>query len=166
MQNFIVPESLIHIHNQYQIQLKNGIKELLEAKDKDQKTPLYIASKNGSTKMINFLKKYAPKTKEEDKKQIIKVAGHNLARSHILDLCEASTLIDTKPLNFLLSCGEDINNKKTIYGTFALLEAVKSFQIEKNIEPIKVLLKNCADVNTQDTNGWTVLHHAAYNGEL
>lgn len=29
---------------------------------------------------------------------------------------------------------------------------------------MKTLIKSGADVNTQDTNGWTVLHHAASLG--
>jgi hypothetical protein len=44
-----------------------------------------------------------------------------------MDLCEASKQADTSNINFLISCGEAINKKKTIFGTFALLEAVKSF---------------------------------------
>lgn len=52
---------------------------------------------------------------------MIKIANHNLARSHIMDLCEASKVADPKKMNFLLSCGEEINKKKTIFGTFALL---------------------------------------------
>jgi ankyrin repeat protein len=33
------------------------------------------------------------------------------------------------------------------------------------LEAIKTLIKSGADVNIQDTNGWTVLHHAASLGE-
>ena len=51
-----------------------------------------------------------------------------MARSQILDLCEASKNSDIQAMNFLISCGENINKKKTIFGTFALLEAVKSFK--------------------------------------
>ena len=61
----------------------------------------------------------------------MKAAENNLARSHIIDLCSASKLSDTKTLNFLLSCGEEVNKKKSIFGTFALLEAVKYFSEEK-----------------------------------
>ncbi len=51
----------------------------------------------------------------------MKVANHNLARSLIIDLCDASKLSDVKPMNFLLSCGEQINKKKSIFGTFPLI---------------------------------------------
>lgn len=44
-----------------------------------------------------------------------------------MDLCDASKEADSKNINFLLSCGEEINKKKTIFGIFPLLEAVKSF---------------------------------------
>jgi hypothetical protein len=56
--------------------------------------------------MINLLQKYAPAPKDDEKQEIMKAADNNLARSHIIDLCEASHLADTKPLNFLISCGE------------------------------------------------------------
>lgn len=86
--------------------MRGKIKQLLETKDKDGQSPLYIASKNGSTAMINLLHKYAGAPNNEEKQEIMKVAENNLARSHIIDLCEASQLPDIKPLTFLISCGE------------------------------------------------------------
>jgi hypothetical protein len=44
-----------------------------------------------------------------------------MARSQILDLCEASKKSDLNSMNFLISCGENLNKKKSIFGTFALL---------------------------------------------
>lgn len=63
-------------------------------------------------------------------------------------------------MNFLLSCGEEINKKKTIFGTFPLLEAVKAFEKSKNLDPLQMLITSGANLNEQDTNGWTILHHA------
>lgn len=57
-----------------------------------------------------------------------------------------------------------MNEKKTIFGTFALLEALKSFKSENSLETFRALIKSGADVNISDTNGWTVLHHAASLG--
>lgn len=95
---------------------------------------------------------------------MIKIACHNLARSHIMDLCEASKESNSTTMNFLLSCGEEINKKKTIFGTFALLEAIKAFEKGKNLDPVRTLIISGADINEQDTNGWTVLHHACERG--
>ena len=81
-----------------------------------------------------------------------------------MDLCEASKKADTNTINFLLSCGEEVNKKKTIFGTFPLLEAVKAYEKEKNIEPVRTLVLSGADINEQDTNGWTVLHYACERG--
>lgn len=67
-------------------------------------------------------------------------------------------------MNFLLSCGEEINKKKTIFGTFPLLEAVKAFQENKNLDPLQMLITSGANLNEQDTNGWTILHHACERG--
>ena len=84
---------------------------------------MHLASKDGCTAILNLIRKVqTPKhKKEEDKEDLIKIANHNLARSHIMDLCDASKLSDSKNMNFLLACGEAINKKKTIFGTFALL---------------------------------------------
>lgn len=90
----------------YEKEARNKIKQILQTKDKDGRSPLFISSKNGSTAMINLLQKYAPAPKDDEKQEIMKAADNNLARSHIIDLCEASHLADTKPLNFLISCGE------------------------------------------------------------
>jgi hypothetical protein len=115
--------------------------------------------------MINLLKRYEGKQGQEDKEEIMSMASHNLARSHIMDLCDASKLSDTKSMNFLLMCGEEVNKKKTIYGTFPLLEASKAFADKTcTLEPVNMLLKSGANINEQDTNGWTVLHHACAMG--
>lgn len=75
------------INKNYDQQAKKAIKDILNAKDKNDQSPLYIASKNGSTAMINFLQVLVPNTKLEEKQEIMKVALHNLARSRIIDLC-------------------------------------------------------------------------------
>lgn len=64
----------------------------MNSKDLEGHTPLHTASKNGYTAIINLLKKWESKTikKTQDTEDLIKIANHNLARSHIMDLCEAS----------------------------------------------------------------------------
>lgn len=81
---------------------------------------MFLASKNGSTALLNLLGRFGCKVKDQES-ELLKVAGHNLARSHILDLCEASKRSDARTMNFLISCGESVNKKKTIFGRFALL---------------------------------------------
>ncbi len=95
----------------------------MEGKDVNGHTPLFLASKDGCTAILNLLKKWegSGAKKGQDKDDLIQIASHNLARSHIMDLCEASKEADPKKMNFLLSCGEELNKKKTIFGTFALL---------------------------------------------
>ena len=96
---------------------------ILESKDQYGHNPMFLASKDGCTAILNLIRKVqTPKHKKaEDKEDLIKIANHNLARSHIMDLCDASKQSDSKNMNFLLACGEAINKKKTIFGTFALL---------------------------------------------
>lgn len=70
----------------------------MNSKDLDGHTPLYIASKNGYTAIINLLRKWenSNSRKGQDKEDLIKIANNNLARSHIMDLCEASKEADPK----------------------------------------------------------------------
>lgn len=65
---------------------------ILQAKDKDNHTPLYLASKTGSAAIVALLKKVEQKycSKENNQIQnddIIKIALNNAARSQITDLC-------------------------------------------------------------------------------
>lgn len=164
VEQFILPSKLDEIKKNVSRKVDEKKWALLEAKDKDGRTPLFIASKDGCTAIINLIRKYTKSKDSEDKEDLIKIACHNLARSHIMDLCEASKTSDSKTMNFLLSCGQEINKKKTIFGTFALLEAIKAFEKSKNLEPVRMLILSGADINEQDTNGWTVLHHACERG--
>lgn len=119
----ILPQRLSEISKEAERRVQDLIEEIMASKDLDGHTPLHTASKNGYTAIINLLRKWESQAskKLQDTEDLIKVANHNLARSHILDLCEASKLADSRKMNFLLSCGEEINKKKTIFGTFALL---------------------------------------------
>ncbi len=65
-------------------------------------------------------------------------------------------------MNYLISCGDSVNTKKTIFGTFPILEAVKSFRKERNCELINLLIQSGASIDQQDTNGWNILHHSAH----
>lgn len=129
IEEFILPERLSSIKKTISKKVEEEIEIILASKDKDGHNPLFLASKDGCTAMINLISKLESSVSKrgQDKEGLLRVACHNLARSHIMDLCEASKEADSKNMNFLLSCGEEINKKKTIFGTFALLEAVKAF---------------------------------------
>lgn len=129
VEEFILPARLEEIKKGLLKVVEAEKEKILAEKDKDGRTPLYIASKDGCTAIINLIRKQqTSKTKQgEDKEDLIKIACNNLARSHIMDLCDASKVSDSKTMNFLLSCGESVNKKKTIFGTFALLESIKCF---------------------------------------
>ena len=56
--NFILPQNLLKIHKDFHNHSRKKLQEILTAKDKDEFTPLYLASRNGSTGMINLLKRF------------------------------------------------------------------------------------------------------------
>jgi ankyrin repeat protein len=77
-----------------------------------------------------------------------------------MDLCEASKKGDKNAINLLINCGQDINIKKTIFGTTPLYSSVVYCESTNKIDPAKILLENGAEINTQDVNGWTSFHKA------
>ena len=70
----VLPEKKEKIWKAYESEAKKGLNEILEMRDKDDHTPLYISSKNGSTAMINLLQKHESKIKVEDQEEIMKIA--------------------------------------------------------------------------------------------
>jgi ankyrin repeat protein len=66
-----------------------------------------------------------------------------------------------------VNCGEDIDSKKSIVGQAPIHQAVLSEKedSEKKMALLSILKSN-ADANITDSNGWSPLHHAAFNGDL
>lgn len=78
----------------------------------------------------------------------------------------AATEANAKDVSFLVNCGEDIDQRKSIVGHAPIHKAVLSYDIEKKEETLKELISCQANLDRLDANGWTALHHAAYNGDL
>ena len=79
----------------------------------------------------------------------------------------ASNSSNVNDLEYLVNCGEDIDKRDSIVGQAPIHKAVLSSNddAEKEIT-LTSIFKSNADVNIIDSNGWTALHHAAYNGDI
>ena len=66
-----------------------------------------------------------------------------------------------------MNCGENIDSKASIVGQAPIHKAVLSGNTdEEKGRMLNSIFKLNADINSIDSNGWTALHHAAYNGDF
>lgn len=70
-------------------------------------------------------------------------------------------------LEYLVNCGEKIDEKSSIMGAAPIHKAVVSTNTPVDKKKMIDTIHKCnADMNIVDANGWTALHHAAHNGDL
>ena len=70
-------------------------------------------------------------------------------------------------LKHLVNCGDKIDSKLSIFGEAPIHKAVlsKMKEAEKMIA-LQAIIETKANLDNMDSNGWTALHHAAYNGDF
>ena len=67
----------------------------------------------------------------------------------------------------MVNCGEQIDERGSIVGQAPIHKAVLSSKEPKEKkDTLQTIFDQNADINIIDSNGWTALHHAAYNGDL
>lgn len=80
---------------------------------------------------------------------------------------DAASTANVKDLEYLVNCGENIDTRSSIVGQAPIHKAVLSRKGEEDkATTLHEIFKCNADVNMIDSNGWTALHHAAFNGDL
>ncbi len=95
----------------------------------------------------------------------LEVGKDQFVRSVLANLNEAAFQGNVKDIKHLVNCGNKIDNKLSIFGEAPIHKAVLSKCEEKNTT-LRTILESNAVVDNVDSNGWTALHHAAYNGDL
>ena len=66
----------------------------------------------------------------------------------------------------MVNCGEFIDDRQSITGEAPIHKAVLSNEPQKKVA-LDTIITNCnANLDTLDSNGWTALHHASYNGDV
>ena len=80
---------------------------------------------------------------------------------------DAATTSNVPDLEYLVNCGEKIDERSTIAGQAPIHKAVLSSNSEMQKQfTLDTIYNQNADVNILDSNGWTALHHAAHRGDL
>ena len=144
------------------------LKEVLNSQDYNYHTPLHIASYYGDFKSSRLFTKFGANAASAATAEApLEVGKDKFARSVLQNLNEAANTANVKDLEYLVNCGENINSKASIVGQAPIHKAVLSGNndVEKK-QMLSSIFQLNADVNTIDSNGWTALHHAAYNGDL
>ena len=133
-------------------------------------SPLHISSYFGDFKSSRlFTTKGAETTSKDYYQNPLEVGKDKFSRDVLQNLNEAATTFNTKDLTYLVNCGENIDQRSSIVGQAPIHKAVISFKDEggdSKQQTLTTIFKQNADVNIIDSNGWTALHHAAYNGDI
>ena len=83
------------------------------------------------------------------------------------NLNDAAYQGNVKDLKHLVNCGDKIDSKLSIFGEAPIHKAVlsKLREAEKMVA-LQAIIETKANLDNMDSNGWTALHHAAYNGDF
>lgn len=166
LRHFLAPEVYKMICQEFEKEKKILIRDILNAKDRFGETPLHIASRNGSYILVSrFLKQGARLYRNINGDFPLELAKDKFTRKALTNLNKESKKCSESNINELVSHGEDVNDRLTIFGATPLQKAIESDRMNK-IPVMKTLLDYEADVNLEDYNGWTPLHHAAKKGDL
>ena len=65
----------------------------------------------------------------------------------------------------MVNCGNKIDSKQSIFGQAPIHKAVLT-STDKKEDALRSIIESKANVDNMDSNGWSALHHAAYNGQF
>ena len=152
----------------FRTQVKFLLKEVLDQQDANHYSPLHVASYFGDFKASRFMVKLgADPNSHTFAERPLEVGKDKFVRGVLQNLNDAAYQANVKDLKHLVNCGNKIDNKLSIFGEAPIHKAVlsKLKQTEKS-EALHTIIDSKANMDNMDSNGWTALHHAAFNGDL
>ena len=141
--------------------------EALIQQDSNQFTPLHIASYYGDFKSSRYMvSKGADPVHANYRERPLEVSRDKFSRNVLQNLNDAANESNHQDLKYLVNCGDAIDDRQSITGEAPIHKAVLSTESQKGIA-LNTIITDCnANLDTLDSNGWTALHHASYNGYL
>lgn len=148
--------------------MKLLLKEVLNAQDYNYHTPLHISSYFGDFKQSRlFTLKGADSSSAANSEPPLNVGKDKFSRGVLQNLNDAATTSNVPDLEYLVNCGEKIDERSTIAGQAPIHKAVLSSNSEMQKQfTLDTIFNQNADINILDSNGWTALHHASHRGDL
>lgn len=162
------------------------IKQALNQQDVNKHSPLHIASYFGDFKASRLMvdlgaMPFADVVDKETRKTTeigtLKISKEKFSRDVLQNLNDAANEGNSKDLQYLVNCGEMIDERIGITGEAPIHKAVLAKvpedakeaemkeAIAKKATTLKTIVECHANLDTPDANGWTALHHAAYTGD-
>jgi len=164
--HLLSPDDYNRIIKEFKWQIKILLIEVLNSQDKNSHTPLHISSYYGDFKQSRlFTSKGSKATSAANAVAPLEVCKGKESRDVLQSLNEAASSANVNDLEYLVNCGEKIDSRSSIVGQAPIHKAVLSKQQDKS-KTLDKIFKSNADVNIIDSNGWTAIHHAAFQGDL
>ena len=165
--HFLHPDVYKKIYKEYNKERRALTKEILNTEDNNGQTPLHIVSRKGNYVLVrHFLKLGADPNKRDIKlNNALDIAENKYVRQALTNLNEEANKGNESNINRLVDEGDNINERNSILGEGPIHKAVLS-SIKNKIDALRAILKHEPEIDLIDNNGWTALHHAAYNGDI
>jgi ankyrin repeat protein len=96
----------------------------------------------------------------------LEVGKDKFVRGVLQNLNEAALQSNVQDLQHLVNCGNKIDKKLSVFGEAPIHKAILSEEGEQKNATLKAIIDNNAFIDNIDSNGWTALHHASYNGDI
>lgn len=142
------------------------LKELLNMKDTNYYSPLHVASYFGDFKASRFMVQIgADPNSPAFSERPLEVGKDKFTRGVLQNLNDAATQGNVKDIKHLVNCGNKIDSKLSIFGEAPIHKAVLTMHGKKE-DALRTIIESKANVDNMDSNGWSALHHAAYNGDF
>lgn len=166
-QHLLSHEQFKKICNSFKRKMNSLIKQSLSQQDVNNHTPLHIASYFGDFKISKyFVDKGAERSCDTGTKKPLEVSKNKQNRDVLQSLNQAAFESKPKDLQYLVNCGEDIDCRMSITGAAPVHRAVQSKANANAKSTVLDKIIECnAEPDTLDSNGWTALIHACYNGD-
>ena len=166
-EHLLKPTEFKNILKNFKTNIKSLTKEALNLQDTNSYTPLHIASYYGDFKASRYMVDMgADPVHINYRERPLEVSKDKFARNVLQNLNDAASESNHQDLKYLVNCGELIDERMSITGTAPIHKAVLSTEPQKSVA-LNTIITDCnANLDTLDSNGWTALHHAAFNGDL